>query len=208
MTNTTTSSPSVLASLRGLTPRCRLDFEDTKQLAERQARTLARLLAVGEDGVLDRHVASLPRLRVVYEALPTSGLSYWNGREWILAICQDDTSARQRFTLLHELKHVIDHPHRARLYRSDWEAERAADYFAACALMPKPALKRMYCNVTQRIEALAAHFGVSQAALRYRLEQIGLLERPTFTRQRCARPVSTPPWQEQRFRTVEMSRST
>lgn len=208
MTTQTTSSPSVLASLRAMTPRVRLTQQDTLDLAERQARRLHQLLDVGEEGIQEHHLAMLPRLRIVRESLPTSGLSYWNGQEWIIAICQDDTPARQRFTLLHEVRHIVDHPHRSRLYRSDWEAERAADYFAACALMPKPALKRMYCNVTQRIEALAAYFGVSQAALRYRLEQIGLLEPPTFTRQRCARPVSTPKWQEQQFRTVEMSRST
>ena len=134
----------------------------------------------------------MPRLRIVREALPTSGLSYWNGREWIIALSDSDSLARQRHTLLHEFKHIIDHGAAGRLYRSQWEAERAADYFAACALMPKPELKRVFCTITQSLTALAQHFGVSQTAIRVRLEQTGLVDPASFTRQRCARPVSTP----------------
>lgn len=134
----------------------------------------------------------MPRLRIVREALPTSGLSYWNGREWIIALSDSDSLARQRHTLLHEFEHIIDHGAAGRLYRSQWEAERAADYFAACALMPKPELKRFFCTITQSLTALAQHFGVSQTAIRVRLEQTGLVDPASFTRQRCARPVSTP----------------
>ena len=79
-------------------------------------------------------------------------------------------------------------------------------YFAACVLMPKRDLKRVYCTVTQRVEALADYFGVSPSALRIRLEQTGLTEPFTFTRTpRCARPVKTPWQRSQRFRTVKRS---
>ncbi len=196
MTTTTTHTGSVLANLRALTPRVRLEFHDTKALAERQASLLVRRL--GSD-LTEEAIATLPRLRIVRARPTTSGLSYWNGHEWIIALNAADSLARQRFTLLHEFKHIVDHGVAGRLYRSRWEAERAADYFAACALMPKPALKRVFCTITQDVADLAEHFGVSQQALRVRLEQTGLVDRSGFTRERCARPVATPRHEQQRF---------
>lgn len=41
---TSTTAPSLLTSLRSLTPTCRLDTDDTLALAERQAALLRRLL--------------------------------------------------------------------------------------------------------------------------------------------------------------------
>lgn len=202
MTTTTTPTPSTLASLRALIPRCQLDFEDTKAVAERQATRLIDLLQAHQDGITEHDLSSLPRLQIVREQLPTSGLSYWNGQTWIIVPNEADTPARQRFTLLHEFKHIVDHGTNSRLYKSDWEAERAADYFAGCALMPKRDLKRVFCNITQRIDRLARYFGVSQQAVRVRLEQTGLLDPPIFTRERCARPISTPYGHDQKFRLV------
>jgi Zn-dependent peptidase ImmA (M78 family) len=189
-----------------MTPRCQLTFTDTKDLAERQAARLRQLLGTVE-GIDEADFAGLPRLQIVREPLPTSGLSYWNGQTWVIVLNRDDSPARQRYTLAHEYKHIVDHGAAKQLYRSQWEAERAADYFAACLLMPKPELKRVFCNLTQDLRWLARHFGVSQSALRYRLEQIGLVDPQIFTRERCARPVSTPSWQSQRFKPVPMNRS-
>lgn len=204
--------PSILRSLRAMTPQCQLSFDDTKQLAERQAHQLRQLVAEsGHDlsnGVEEHHLTSLPRLKVVREALPTSGLSYWNGSEWVIVLNEEQSPARQRFTLFHEFKHILDHGAATRLYADEYQAERAADFFAGCVLMPKPALKQVFCNLTQNIDRLAAHFGASQQAIRVRLEQTGLVDPPQlFTRQRCARPVSTPTGQDQRFRTVAMTKS-
>ncbi|AKU18185.1 ImmA/IrrE family metallo-endopeptidase [Luteipulveratus mongoliensis] len=205
ITSTMNSSPSILGSLRALTPRYQLDFDSAKQLAERQAGRLLELLNVGQDGVQEHHLVDLPHTQVVYEPLSTSGLSYWNGQSWIIVLNQDDSPVRQRFTLLHEYKHIVDHGASARLYRSDWEAERAADYFAGCALIPKRDLKHAWCNLTQRLDQLATYFDVSQQAVRVRLEQTGLIDRTGLARERCARPISTPSWQEQGFRPVTMS---
>lgn len=202
-TTATNTQPSILASLRALTPRVQLEFADTKALAERQAALLIRRL---EGDLGEAAISRLPRLRIVREDLPTSGLSYWTGHEWMVVLNQDDSPARQRYTLLHEFKHIIDHGAARRLYRSQWEAERAADYFAACALMPKPELKRVFCTVTQNHQGLASYFGVSQTAIRVRLEQTGLVEPQVFTRERCARPVATAWHEEQRFVPVAMRR--
>ncbi len=203
-----THTPSTLASLRNLTPHSRLTFEDARYLAERQSTKLVELTGASVGGIQEAHLANMSRLRIVREPLSTSGLSYWNGRDWIIILNQADSPARQRFTLLHEFKHIVDHDAQARLYKSDWEAERAADYFAGCVLMPKRDLKRLFCNVTQRPDQLAVHFGVSQQAVSVRLEQTGLLDPPVTTKQgRCARPISTPSWKKQQFRPAYSRRS-
>lgn len=198
-TPTRTTESSILASLRALTPGARLDFNDALALTERQAALLRRLLLTPGDVLDEHHLAALPRLRIVRDTCPTSGLSYWSGTEWIIVLNRTDNPARQRFTLLHEYKHIIDHGHAARLYRRRREAERAADYFAGCALVPKLELKRAFYAGTQRIEDLAAYFGVSRAAIRVRIDQAGLVDSQPFTRERCARPISTPWHEEQRF---------
>ncbi len=89
---------------------------------------------------------------------------------------------RNRWTLAHELKHILDHPFIDRLYPdlihqdARRRAERAADYFAACLLIPRPMLKRLWGNGTQDVEALADVFAVSTQAMSYRLQQTGLAE--------------------------------
>ena len=54
--------------------------------------------------------------------------------------------------------------------------ERICDYFAGCLLMPRPWVKRLYCSGVQHLPDLAQAFGVSQAAMSVRLNQIGLVE--------------------------------
>ena len=205
MNTPTNTTPSILSSLRSLSPRRRLDRDGARIIAEHQAIKLIELFGA-HDGLREDHIAGLPRVRIVREDLPTSGLSYWNGIEWIIALNENESPERQRFSLLHEYKHVIDHGQAGLLYASEQEAERAADYFAGCALITKRDLKRVYCTITQKTDALASYFGVSAAAVRVRLEQTGLVDPSTFTRTpRCARPVKTPWQRNQRFRTVKRS---
>lgn len=203
--NITNTRPSTLSCLRALSPAVRLDRDDARVIAERQATKLIELLDA-HDGLREDHLAGLPRVRIVREALPTSGLSYWNGVEWIIVLNEAESFERQRFSLLHEYKHIVDHGQAGVLYANEQEAERAADYFAGCALMPKRELKRVYCTITQHVQMLASYFGVSPAAIRVRLDQTGLVEPSTFTRTaRCARPVKTPWRRTQRFRTARRS---
>lgn len=202
-----TTNPSILSRLRALSPNARLTRDDARVIAELQASKLIELLGAS-DGLQESQIAGLPRIRIIREALPTSGLSYWNGVEWIIVLNESESRERQRFSLLHEYKHVIDHGSQHHLYASEQDAERAADYFAGCALMPKRDLKRVYCTITQRAEALAQYFGVSPTAIRVRLEQTGLVEPFTFQRTpRCARPVTTDRRRPQRFRIAHTARS-
>ncbi len=91
---------------------------------------------------------------------------------------------------MHEFKHVLDHTTKHYLYTDQSyqtaaeQAERVADYFAACVLMPKRVVKSLWYQRHQNIEQLAETMRVSPAALRYRLNHLGLIEQP----RRCDRP--------------------
>lgn len=104
-----------------------------------------------------------------------------------------EPAVRQRFSLAHELKHIVDHRFIDIIYdRIPAETRHAftesvSDYFAGCLLMPRPWVKRAYSTGMQRLDVLARQFNVSQAAMATRLAQIGLSE-PT---PRCARPPRT-----------------
>jgi Zn-dependent peptidase ImmA (M78 family) len=172
----------VLASLRALIPQRTVTFTEALRIAELQAARLRALLDITDDSLPEEAIAGLPRIRIVRRVLPTSGMSYWDGQTWVIALNAREPETRQHFTLLHEYKHILDHGHADRLYgtRSDsgtsQQAEHAADYFAGCALMPKRLVKRAWGTGTQTPEALADLFDVSPRAAQVRLAQLGLTE--------------------------------
>jgi Zn-dependent peptidase ImmA (M78 family) len=100
---------------------------------------------------------------------------------------------RQRFSLMHEFKHVLDHPFVQTAYSADRTqpsrfAEQVCDSFAASVLMPRAWVKAVFCNEgVQELAILARRFGVSQMAMRVRLLQLGLVEpEPRCSRYRRA----------------------
>lgn len=184
---------SVLASLRRLIPERQLARGEVLQLAELQANRL-REITGADSSSLDAAIAGLPRVRVIYRELPTSGLSFWDGTHWIVQLNDSEPATRQRFTLLHEYKHILDHGAADRMFAdgrgrtAQQQAEQVADYFAGCALMPKRLLKQAWGRGVQRITDLASLFAVSPRAIEVRLAQIGLSESPP----RCGSPLRQP----------------
>ncbi len=176
-----TSTRSILALLRGLAPRRTLSFTEQLRVAELQANRLLSHFDTLVGATPDEIITELPRIRVEREhGLPVSGAAHWNGHYWIISLNADDHHSRQRFSLAHELKHIIDHPGppptiEVNAYRL---RERVADHFAACLLMPKRTVKRLWFQGPQDIIALAKTLRVSPAAMRYRLDQLGLTEPP------------------------------
>jgi Zn-dependent peptidase ImmA (M78 family) len=193
--NTTiTTERSVLASLRALVPKRPLTPGETLRIAELQANRLLEYFAIETAAVPEEIISQLPRVRVIRELLAVSGSAHWNGRHWIIIVNTDESLVRQRFSLMHEFKHVLDHTTRQFLYRdrpfqtAAEQAERVADYFAACLLMPKRVVKQLWCSGHQNLPVLAAKLQVSVPALRYRLDQLGLTEPAA----RCNRPAAVP----------------
>ena len=183
-TDTNTNARSVLALLRGLVPQRQLTFNEALRIAELQANHLLEHFSIDTAAVPDEIVSELPRIKIERErSLPVSGSAHWNGRYWVITLCADEHRSRQRFSLMHEFKHVLDHTTKDFLYQdrptsSAYEqAERVADYFAACLLMPKRVVKRLWFEGPQSVEGLAEKLRVSPAAARYRLDQLGLTDR-------------------------------
>lgn len=174
----------VIAECRRLCPSRPLAPWEARTIAERQAYRFHALLGIGEPPFPTAAIEGLPRVRVRYvTADGLSGAIAWRKSRWWILVNRDDSRGRQLFSLAHELKHLLDHPLNATIYRDSRygsaaaAGERAADYFAACLLMPKSWLKRCFYDEGFRDpRVLARRFGVSAAAMRYRFDQLGLLE--------------------------------
>jgi hypothetical protein len=174
----------IIARLRDLVPLRPLTHIESLVVAERQATRFLQLSGVTEPPVPDSVITSLPRIHVEPVALGgTQGGAQWSNGRWIVVINSLDSSGRQRFSLFHEFKHIVDHPFRNLLYpdsRSgdgeEW-IETLCERFAADVLMPRAWVKRAWArDRIQTTRALARLFGVSLQAMRIRLEQLDFIE--------------------------------
>jgi hypothetical protein len=173
---------NVIAGLRGLMPARALQEHEARGIAERQAMRFLELYGLRDPPVDVGLICELPRVQVrVIASLADSGLTHWERGTWVVGINRNDSQTRRRFTLGHEFKHILDHPHIDALYPdesgkpSSKRAELACDYFAACLLMPRPWVKRLWAQGVQDPGVLAATFNVSPAAMNLRLSDLGLV---------------------------------
>lgn len=181
-------TPSILTQLRALAPKRGISACEALGIAERQATMLLELTAIDSEPVPLEVLRRLPRINLKVEVgLPSSGLSYWDGDNWHLVANADEHPNRQRFSLAHEYKHVIDHPNRDLLYPDHRSRETAADHFAGCLLMPRRLVTRAWCAGEQDVAQLAELFAVSPAAMERRLRDLGHLTEPKIRRYICAR---------------------
>ena len=174
-------SRGVVASLRDLVPIRPLSREEALRIAELQASRLLEFAGLSQGPVPEGLIADLPRLRVLRQSpWPASGAAQWVSSQWIVVLNADEPPTRQRFSLAHEFKHILDDRFVKLIYAGVPEAERNAwqelvcDYFAGCLLMPRPWVKRAWASGVQDPRTLARMFDVSAAAIRVRLDQIGL----------------------------------
>lgn len=186
-TSPTDSDPSVLRILRALLPSRRLRLSEALRLAELQADRLLRLRGIRDAPVPIEVISDLPRVRVEYDTdlqrHAASGVSDWDHqhRTWVITVNPEEPETRQRFTVLHEYKHILDHYHPGLCGRLPYRVfgleptEYIAEYFAGCVLMPKRWLKAAYFDQRiQRPADLARLFDVSARAIQVRLDQLGL----------------------------------
>ncbi len=179
---------STLTRLRAMAPQRGLDLDEALRIAERQATLLLTLSGVTDGPVPLSILTDLPRIQIDTEPdLPSSGMSYWNGEVWRLIAHADEHPTRQRFSLAHEYKHVIDHPSRDLLYPDHRTREQIADHFAACLLMPKRLVIRAWCAGEQNLATLADLFAVSPQAMERRLLELRLLDLPRLSGYTCTR---------------------
>jgi len=173
----------LLARLRAATPRRALTHRESERVAERQAERLRGELDLsGTPRLPTEALIALPFLTVTERTgFFTSGMATKTPHGWIIVLRSEEAKVRQRFSLAHELRHLLDDPFIDRLYPasrgySSFErAERVCDYFAGCLLMPKRLLRADWVDGRQDVAALARRYDVSRAAMTVRLSQLGLL---------------------------------
>jgi Zn-dependent peptidase ImmA (M78 family) len=179
---------AVLAVLRSKAPRRALSPAEAALVAEWQATELLELAGLTGPPTPATLISELPRVLVRTDVdLPVSGCTAWTAGRWLIVLNGAEPLARQRFSLAHEFKHAIDHRYRDVLYvdrpkqTAYAQAEQAADYFAACLLMPRRWIKRAWADGHQRGSDLSDLFQVSAPAMSRRLAHLGLGTTPGTT---------------------------
>lgn len=174
-----------LQELRALMPPRPLRRHEALRIAEWQAGRLREQLDLQDPALPTSSLLDLPFITAVIHRprLPQSALLTKTDRGWVAVLSSDEPLVRRRFSLVHEVKHLLDDAAMSRriggLYCTGARdpnvlAEEVCDYFAACLLMPKLLLRRDWCDGRQKVADLAARYEVSTRAMERRLAQIGL----------------------------------
>lgn len=188
---TKTDVRTLISELRRIAPHRPLTYGESLQVARLQADRLRRWLNADQP---DFNLIWLLKQTLVpvsfiasYKLGEQSGMTtdQVSGQLEIF-INGSEPPLRQRFSLLHELKHVLDFIDASVLHRNlgrgNTERQKAqveliANEFAAHALMPTPLVKREWF-AWQDLETVANVFNVSVEAMATRLEKLGILGRP------------------------------
>ena len=131
-------------------------------------------------------IQSLKEYANIVSRADVSGLLMKNGSEYAIFVEEGDSMERKRFTIAHEiahkvLNHIDDTKHVSISFRDDYSSqgtsaeEIAANAFAAVLLMPEKIIRHVY-TLTSNIVATARYLGVSDAAARNRLNNLGILK--------------------------------
>jgi Zn-dependent peptidase ImmA (M78 family) len=170
----------VLGRLRDIVPIRAVSVTDSLKLAERQADLLLELADVTAPPVPESVITGVSRIEVErMTPSPVSGAAQWSRGRWLILLRGSEPDTRQRFTLAHEFKHVLDHPFIDVLYPSvctmtrEQRAEQVCDQFAACVLMPRRWIVQACEEGGVHPQRLAQRFGVSHTAMTKRLAAIG-----------------------------------
>lgn len=141
----------------------------------------ALINVVSEESIKDYNVG----INIIKKDLPpaVSGMLFYQNNIWIMAVNKNHNTKRQRFTLAHELGHFILHKNKMaeftdttffRKKEDNDSLEYNANEFAARILMPKDRVNFYIKDENIRsIRELADKFGVSSAAMRFRVEALG-----------------------------------
>jgi Zn-dependent peptidase ImmA (M78 family) len=165
--------------------------------AESRAAEVLRAADVTEAPIPVERVAAAQGAQIVYETLDgdVSGLLFRDQARRVIGVNSRHPLVRQRFTIAHEIGHLVMHPGRPvfidRLVRVNardgtTSAEEVdANSFAAALLMPGDMVEKQVSEVLARnpqsspealAGELAGRFLVSAEAMGYRLMNLGVLD--------------------------------
>jgi hypothetical protein len=165
-------------------PNRNLSFTEAKTVAELQANRLLNLAGSTTAPFSEEIITELPRIEVRRSSrLIGSGATAWSRGRWQVRLNAAEPLTRQRFTLSHEFKHILDAASEDVIYRHlpagparERHIEAVCDHFAACLLMPKAQVKQLWGQGVQEVAHLAWRFEVSQQAMLIRLQVLGLVD--------------------------------
>ena len=166
----------------------------------RSAETLAADILERFGGALPldlKRIAEQLGCEIVHRPMSSevSGLLIRENDRVIIAVNRDDARTRQRFTIAHELGHLVMHPGRPLLVDASVRVnartptagfateveETEANRFAAALLMPARSIREQLDDLDTlgsfspaTIKKMAQQFGVSPAAMEIRLVNLGL----------------------------------
>jgi predicted transcriptional regulator len=172
----------LIASLRMLMPARKLQLFEHMLIAERQATRLHQLLGASGPAADLGWVLRLDNVQLVLQPRwkmgGISGLTTWDDGRWVIGINKSHPQARRRFTLSHEVKHLLDANRDKITYAgiTDDQRELIANFFAACYLMPLAWMRKSWMNGLRDPEALAGLFKVSREAMDKRLSYLGFVD--------------------------------
>lgn len=141
-----------------------------------------------ENGLLgtpvDIHsVAEFLGLEVCEEAMDDELSGYIEPRQsgWVIGVNVYHHPNRQRFTIAHEIGHFILHKPTEKLVDVTFARrsgrrntmENEADAFAAALLMPENEVREHIASGVNSLDKVAAKFGVSAMAAKYRVQSLG-----------------------------------
>lgn len=177
-------TPSPLTVLRDLVPIRPLTQLEALRIAELQADRLLTLAGLTEPPVPDELIESIPKIEVRrMRPWPVSGCTDWAKSTWVIVLNAAEPYVRQRFSLAHEFKHILDHRFIDVIYpdlpglNSQERAEKVCNYFGGCLLVPRKWLRAAWTSGVQKEPDLARMFNVSRDAVHTRLSQTGLIDR-------------------------------
>jgi Zn-dependent peptidase ImmA (M78 family) len=178
-------NPSVITQLRDLVPIRPLTRLEALKIAELQAIRFRELVGALDPSLPEEAISGLPRVQVERTWAPAmvDAVTQWSHGRWLVALNNAKPAVRQRFSLAHELKHILDDRFIRIIYngvadpreRHDW-IELVCHHFAACLLMPRPLIKQHFYSGVQRTADLALLFDVSQEAMQRRLQDLQLVD--------------------------------
>lgn len=182
---TATEAPHyLLHDLRALIPREELTLAGLFSLLDRLAMAVRLDAAIFSDDLPDSAAEQVCRIRLEETTLPVAGFSYWDSgaKVWAIARNPADSAESRRFTVWHEIGHILWRGNESRLFanlsaaQADHLAEYAADYFAGEVLMPRRLVEHAFYDGVNSPTELAARFHVTPLAMRWKLAQTDLPE--------------------------------
>jgi len=166
---------------------------------ESRAADTLRALELGDEAPIDvgfiaeKHDAEV---RIAALDADLSGILIRDGQRKVIAVAESHAPVRQRYTIAHELGHLLMHPGRPYLAESnqivridrrgggvpgfaDQREEREANQFAAALLMPPELVLKHWLDLDgvpspSTLRAMSSRFEVSALAMKYRLINLGL----------------------------------